>query len=49
MKICNKDIDKQLSECLSDTNIIKVMHKASKSFTRQLNEDDVYTLSLIHI
>ena len=46
MKICNDNIDKQLSECLSDSNIIKVMHKASKSFTRQLDEDEVYTCQI---
>lgn len=46
MKICNKDIDKQLEKCLADTNIIKVMHKASKSFTRQLDEDEVYTCQI---
>ena len=43
MEICNKDIDRQLAKCLLDSNIVKVMHKASKSFNKQLDKEEIYT------
>lgn len=46
MEICNKNIDKQLEICLEDSNVTKVMHKACRSFTKQLDPDEIHTCQL---
>jgi|TARA_B100001564_G_scaffold55365_1_gene42163 DNA-directed RNA polymerase specialized sigma subunit len=39
-------INKKIENALSDKNITNIMHKASKSFSGQLDEDDIYTCQI---
>lgn len=39
-------IDTQIEKALKDKNIIKIMNKASKSFTKQLDQDSIYTCQI---
>lgn len=46
MEICNKKIEEKLQEYMSDQEITKVMHKASRSFLKQLDTDEIYTCQI---
>tara|TARA_B100000085_G_C18241167_1_gene389993 strand:- start:69 stop:554 length:486 start_codon:yes stop_codon:yes gene_type:complete len=39
-------INTKIENALSDKNITNIMHKASKSFSGQLDEDDIYTCQI---
>lgn len=39
-------IDTKIKDALNDKNIIKIMHKASKRFSNQLDKDAIYTCHL---
>ena len=40
------NIDKQIEQSLNDSNIVKIMNKASKSFMNQLDVDEIYTCQI---
>ena len=40
------NIDKQIEKSLNDSNIVKIMNKASKSFMNQLDVDEIYTCQI---
>ena len=40
------NIDKKIEEALKDNDILKIMNKASNSFFKQLDQDEIYTCQL---
>jgi hypothetical protein len=42
----NIDINTKIEEALKDSNIVKIMNKASKRFRNQLDKDIIYTCQL---
>lgn len=39
----NIEVNKKIEQMLKDDNIVKIMNKASKNFTKQLDSDEIYT------
>ena len=39
-------LDTKIQDALNDKNIVKIMHKASKRFSNQLDKDAIYTCHL---
>lgn len=43
---CISNVEKQFNEYLAKNDILKIMNKASKSFIRQLDKDEIYTCQI---
>jgi DNA-directed RNA polymerase specialized sigma subunit len=41
-----KNIDEKIENALNDSNITKIMHKASNGFRNQLDPDEIYTCQI---